>query len=211
MHKVQRPTWAMPLLVVLAALAAVAAAVRPAAGGPATRSAIPGTGCGGTLWRQMALNDADRHRVVLKPRTTTLAAIADLKAPRKIGRARTTTFQRHTWHVHAVIDRYRIATNGEIVLILFDIATGRTMNAYLPNPRCLTGKTTARQDIVAARKALTSHCRPATAKWQLLGISTEVTGVGFWNAARDTRGALPNGAELRPVTRFVIDSGCGVG
>ena len=76
------------------------------------------------------------------------------------------------------------------------------MNAYLPNPRCLTGKTTARQDIVAARKALTSHCRPATAKWQLLGISIEVTGVGFWNAARDTRGALPNGAELRPVTRL---------
>ena len=38
-----------------------------------------------------------------------------------------------------------------------------------------------------------------------------VAGVGFWNPRAVTRGALPTGAELRPLTNFKIVSGCGVG
>jgi hypothetical protein len=108
-----------------------------------------------------------------------------------------------------VIDRYRVASNGEIVLILYSIATAQYMNAYMPNPGCLSTHTRKRADILAARQLLVGHCPVVTPAWKLLGISVEVQGVGFWDSARNTRGALPNGAEIRPVTNLVIDSGCG--
>jgi hypothetical protein len=50
-----------------------------------------------------------------------------------------------------------------------------------------------------------------TAAWQLLGVTVDVAGVGFWNPSKRTRGALVNGAELRPLTNLRIVSGCGVG
>ena len=42
-------------------------------------------------------------------------------------------------------------------------------------------------------------------------ITVDLAGVGFWNPSRSTRGALANGAELRPVTNFKIVNGCGIG
>jgi hypothetical protein len=142
---------------------------------------------------------------------TTIASIAALKPPSRIVLARTTDFQRQAWHLRAVVDRYRIASNGEIILILFSIDTGQFMDAYLPNPHCLSNKSRARADMVAAREGFTSRCPGVTAAWQLLGVTVELDGVGFWNAVRTTRGALANGAELRPVTNLTIVTGCGVG
>lgn len=196
------------MFLVLAVLAAAAPLTRAA---PGRAEAAPGTWCGGVLWRQMAFSDPDRARVSLAPETTTIAAIARLSTPRKIALARRTSFQRRLWHLHAVVDRYRIATNGEIVLILFSIDSGQYMNAYMPNPNCLSHRTRERSAILAARKTFTSHCPHATTAWQLLGATVDVTGVGFWNPVHTTRGALANGAELRPVTSLTIDFGCGVG
>jgi hypothetical protein len=204
-HLQRRVRSALPLALVLALTAAPAAS----AARVAPRQA-PGRWCGGALWRQMVLSDSDAGKVDLQPATTTIAAIAKLTPPHRIWTERTTPFQRQAWHVHAVIDRYRIASNGEIALVLFSIESGTYMNAYLPNPRCLSAKTRARASIVAARQELTRRCPAATTAWQLLGISTEVTGIGFWNRVRTSRGALPNGAELRPVIDLKIDSGCGV-
>jgi hypothetical protein len=192
--------------------AALLTAVLFATPAGADREAVfPGTWCGGTLWRQMAFSDADRGRVDLQPQPTTIAEIGDLEPPARIGLARSTNFQRHVWSLHAVIDRYRIASNGEIVLILFSIDAGKYMNAYLPNPLCLGPRSRARAQIVAARDALKSRCPLAVPAWRLIGVTVDVEGVGFWNPARNTRGALPNGAELRPLTKLAIVSGCGVG
>jgi hypothetical protein len=65
--------------------------------------------------------------------------------------------------------------------------------------------------MVAAREQFTSHCATVTAAWQLVGVTVDVAGVGFWNPSKRTRGALRNGAELRPLTNLRIVSGCGVG
>jgi len=159
----------------------------------------------------MTLSDADRATVDLHGETTTIAELAKLAPPKRTVVARTTAFQRSVWRLHAVVDRYRIASNGEIVLILFSIDTGQHIDAYLPNPICLGGRARDRSGMVAARRQLTSHCAPVTAAWQLLGATVDVAGVGFWNPSRQTRGALPNGAELRPLTNLRIVSGCGVG
>lgn len=171
----------------------------------------PGRWCGGVRWRLMTLSDADRGRVHLDRIPTTIANLAAQTPPKRIGVRRTTGFQLVSWRMQVVIDRYRIASNGEIVLVLYDIPSGKYMDAYLPNPHCLGPRARDRTGMIAARKVFTDHCPHATAQWQLLGASVDISGVGFWNPVRSTRGALPNGAELRPLTNLSIVSGCGVG
>jgi hypothetical protein len=142
---------------------------------------------------------------------TSIADIAKLGAPAKAPASRTTPFQKQRWQVTAVVDQYRAASNGEIVLVLFDTGTSTYMDAYLSNPKCLTPSARGRGEIVAARNAFTSHCPAPQGTYQPLGATVQLTGVGFWNPAKTTKGALPNGAELRPVTGLTVLSGCGVG
>jgi hypothetical protein len=183
-----------------------------AAGVAATpeRPTVPGPACGGTPWRLLTLSDDGATRVQLPRTPTTIAEIAKLKPPARIGLTRSTDFQQHVWRLQVVVDRYRIASNGEIVLVLFSIDSAQYMNAYLANPHCLDKRTRDRTGLIAARRSFTSHCPQATASWQLLGVSVDIAGVGYWNSSTATRGALPNGAELRPLTNFKIVSGCGV-
>lgn len=171
----------------------------------------PGEWCGGVRWRLMTLSDPDRKRVHLDRIPTTIANLAEQSPPKVIGIRRSTGFQLVSWRMQVVIDRYRIASNGEIVLVLYDIPSGKYMDAYLPNPHCLGPRARDRTGMIAARKMFTDHCPHPTAQWQLLGASVDVSGVGFWNPVTTTRGALPNGAELRPLTNLSIVSGCGVG
>jgi hypothetical protein len=200
-------------ILALAALAAVvclpaATAGRAAHARPAKLQ--PGTWCGGTRWRLMTLSDSQRRLVDLHREPTSIATIAAQQAPRRAPATRSTTFQRQVWGLRTVVDRYRIASNGEIVLILYSIDSAQYMNAYLPNPHCLGRRARDRTGMISARKQLMSHCPQVTPQWQLLGATIDVAGVGFWNPTRTTRGALPNGAELRPVTNLRIVNGCGI-
>ena len=197
----------LALVAVLAALAGVSAS--PGSAKP--RSLHPGTWCGGTRWRTITFSDADRRTVSLVPRPAGIPTIATYRPPARIGGRRATAFERHLWSFEVIVDRYRIGSDGEIALVLYDIPSDRYMNAYLANPHCLSNGTRARSRIVAARRAFTSRCPRVTAAWQLLGITARIAGVGYWNPVRTTRGALPNGAELRPIVDFRIVSGCGSG
>ena len=199
------------LALALCTAAACAAAATAAPRAHLHRAESPGTWCGGTLWRLMTLSDPLRHTVDLHGAPTAIADIAKLRAPARIPRSRSTGFQRRVWHLRTVIDRYRIASNGEIVLVLYSIDSAQYMDAYLPSPQCLGPRARDRTGMISARKQLTSHCPTVTAAWQLLGATVELGGVGFWNPSRATRGALPNGAELRPVTNLKIVNGCGIG
>lgn len=200
------------LALAIAFLAATASLCATAAGSPAaTGRESPGTWCGGHLWRLMTLSDNDRANVNLHGVPTTIADISKLAPPQRIVAARTTAFQRQAWKLHAVIDRYRIASNGELILILFSIPTGQYMDVYLPNPVCLGERALDRTGMIAARRQFTSHCDAVTPAWQLLGVTVDVAGIGFWNPSKKTRGALQNGAELRPLTNLRVVSGCGVG
>jgi hypothetical protein len=196
-------------VLLLAVAAAFVVAVAPASPGPSGAPPTkPGPLCGGALWRLMTLSDARRTRVDFQPQSTSIADIAQLPPPAKIGPSRTTPFQLHRWTVAAVVDRYRMASNGEIVLILYSIESAQYVDVYLPNPHCLGANTRYRDGIVAARKDFVSRCPAATPQWQLLGATVRLTGIGFWNPSKATRGALPNGAELRPVTNVTIVNGC---
>lgn len=195
---------------VVAALTVVV--VAPASARHATRAArAPGTWCGGTLWRLMTLSDAQRWRVYPVPMPTTIPAIATLPAPKRIVAYRNSTaFEQHVWAMKVVIERYRLQSNGEIVFEIYDIPSSTYMNAYMPNPNCLSPtKTIGRTKILAARSAFLKACPTPTPAWQLLGATAQLAGVGFWNPVTTTPGALRNGAELRPITHLSLIQGCG--
>jgi hypothetical protein len=156
----------------------------------------------------MTLSDTGRASVKWPVVGTSIADVAKLPAPAKVPAARTTPFQKQQWQLTAVVDQYRMQSNGEIALVLFDTATSTYMDAYLPNPKCLSKSTRGRTGMIAARTAL-GRCPAPQAGWQPLGVTVQVDGVGFWNPLHTTKGALPTGAELRPVTGLTILSGCG--
>ena len=193
------------------ALVAAAACVLAATAASRPRHLAPGSWCGGTLWRLMTLSDPMRGTVDLHGTPTSIADIAKLDEPARAPQTRATPFQRHVWRMRTIVDRYRVASNGEIVLILFNIDSAQYMNAYLPNPHCLARNARDRTGMISARKQLTDHCPAPTPQWQLVGWTVDLGGVGFWNPTSVTRGALKNGAELRPVTNFRIINGCGIG
>jgi hypothetical protein len=203
MNESQRSRSAIAALV--AAVAAVAAFSAPAM----AHTSAPGTWCGGTEWRLMTMSDQDRSKVAWSPSQTSIGQIAKLASPARNPTRRSTGFQRRVWQLTAVIDRFRIASNGEIVLVLYDVPSAKYMNAYLPNPKCLSKQTRGRAEILAARKAITSDCQPVTKQWQFVGATVRLTGIGYWNPVRTTKGALPNGAELRPLIGFEPLQGCG--
>ena len=195
------------LLATLALAAVCAVAVTAPA--QARVDATPGPWCGGTLWKLMTLSDKGRSTVKWTPAATSVADIAKLVAPARTPSTRSTPFQKQVWQLTTVIDRYRVASNGEIVLVLFDIANSTYMDAYLPNPKCLSSSSRGRAEMLAARTAF-AKCPAPTAAWQQLGATVQLAGVGFWNPSKSTKGALPNGAELRPVTGLKLIAGCGV-
>lgn len=194
------------VLAAAAALAALTAAFAVPAG---AHVAVPGPQCGGTLWKLMTLSDTAKTAVHWTPAATSIADMAKLTAPAKITTARSSAFQKQVWTFTTVIQSYRMASNGEIVLQLFDVPSSTYMNAYLPSAQCLPAKARGRAQMLAARNGFLKQCPAPTVNWQPLGATADLTGVGFWNPVKTTAGALKNGAELRPLLSVSITQGCG--
>jgi hypothetical protein len=194
------------VLAAAAALAVLTAAFALPAG---AHVSAPGPQCGGTLWKLMTLSDTGKSAVHWMPAATSISDIAKLTAPKKITTARSTAFQKQVWKFTAVLQSYRVASNGEIVFQLFDTSTSTYMNAYLPSSACLPTTARGRAQVLATRNSFLSQCPAATGDWQPLGATADLTGVGFWNPVKTTAGALKNGAELRPLLSLSITQGCG--
>ena len=190
-----------------AALLAVVAAFASPAG---ARVDAPGPQCGGTLWKLMTLSDTAKKTVKWSAVASSIPTMSKLTAPAKITTARSNAFQKQVWSLsNVIIDRYRMASNGEIVLELFDIPSSTYMNAYLPAATCLPSTARGRAQMLAARDSFTKGCPAPTNDWQPLGATAQLTGVGFFNPVKTTLGASKNGAELRPLVGLSITQGCG--
>jgi hypothetical protein len=157
----------------------------------------------------MTLSDALASKVKWMPVPTNIPTIAALTVPRRYPPVRHTHFELQRWQVTLVIERYRLQSNGEIALELYDIPSSTYMSAYLPNPHCLSAQTRNRKAILSARRVFVRDCKLPPTYWWPLGASVRMTGVGYWNPLRTTLGALGNGAELRPITGLRIINGCG--
>jgi hypothetical protein len=162
--------------------------------------------CGGNLWRLKTLSDPQRGKVELNPQQTTIGAIQGRKGPGRVPSRRTTPFQLHTWELPAQVTSFRLDATGSIRLQLYD--HDAYLDAVIPSPNCLSGKTRDRTDIENAWHFFIARCGKATANWQSLGAILFVRGVGFWSGNRPLRGAAPNGAELHPVVGLRVVAGC---
>jgi hypothetical protein len=184
-------------------------AVFAAAVAAQTGAAAPGAQCGGTLWKLMTLAD-NGTAVNWNPQVTTVGEIAKLIAPSKITAARTTPFQKRVWKLNdVVIERYRLASSGELVLELYDVPSNTYMNAYVPGTSCMTSNPKLRKALIGARSGFLKHCPAPANEWKLLGAHAAIWGLGFWNPVKTTMGALKSGAELRPLVGLTITQGCG--
>jgi len=171
--------------------------------------AAPGPRCGGSLWKMITLADNGKS-VNWNPQVTTLGDIAKLVAPATITATRTTAFQKRVYKLDdAIIERYRLASDGELVLELYDIPSNTYMNAYIPSTSCMTTNAKLRKALIGARNGFMKRCPAPTTAWQMLGAHAVIFGVGFWNPVKTTLGALANGAELRPLVGLTITQGCG--
>ena len=108
----------------------------------------PGTWCGGTRWKLMTLSDTLASKVKWTPTPTSIPAIAELTIPQRYPTVRHTRFELQRWQVTLVIERDRLQSNGEIALELYDIPSSTYMNAYMPNPHCLSAQTRDRKAIL---------------------------------------------------------------
>lgn len=194
---------------VLAAAVAVAALIAAFAVPAGAHVTAPGPQCGGTLWKLMTLSDTGKSAVHWTPAATSVSDIAKLTAPKKITTARSSAFQKQVWNFTTVIQSWRLASNGELVFQLFDVATSTYMNAYMPSAACLSSTARGRAQMLATRNDFLKQCGAASGIWQPLGATASVSGVGFWNSVKTTAGALKNGAELRPLLSVNITQGCG--
>ena len=173
------------VLVAAAALAALTAAFALPAGAHVTRVAAPGPQCGGTLWKLMTLSDTGKSAVKWTPTPTTIPDIAKLTRAREDHDHARHAFQKQVWKVTAVIERYRMASNGEIVLELFDIPTSTYMDAYMPSPQCLPTKARGRAQMLAARNGFLKDCPAVTADWQMLGATADLIGCRLLEPGQD--------------------------
>jgi hypothetical protein len=162
--------------------------------------------CGGALWRLKTFSDLDRGKVDLDAQQTSIGAIRERKGPGRLPTRRVTAFQLHAWEVPGQVTSFKLDPTGAIRLQLYD--DGAYLDAVIPAPSCLSGKTRARADIAAAWHAFTAKCGRATPNWQSFGGILVVRGIGFWSGSHPLRGAAPNGAELHPVIGLRIVAGC---
>jgi len=184
MHR--RRLVAVALVALAAAVAARVAA--PAPNHPAGFSAA--LSCGVERWAVKTLKDRPR---LLPARTTTVASMTRLPAPRYLPARRRLTSERRVFRVVASVT---LKPEADLDYHLVLRSGGRTMIAEAPSGLCTSGATAARRkQMLSARKAVRECAR------------ARVVGVGFFDYRHGQTGVAPNGVELHPVLGFACLSG----
>jgi hypothetical protein len=138
-----RKVLAVAAVAILVAVGAYVGRQRPHAGEevdalPSRGIAPCGRHCGTGRWLVKTLSDPERNRVNLTPVTTTVAALAALPAPASFPEAaRLAPVEVTTYEVEAMLAGWHNAADGDIHLILVDLADQRaTLIAEIPSPEC---------------------------------------------------------------------------
>ncbi len=157
--------------------------------------------CGTEAWAVKTLSDSAAHLVDLQPIHTTVAALADLRAPGNLG-IRMPGAEMHVWRVRVRLLWQKLEGDSDVHLVVADIATGRTMIAELPSPACVGASAALRSRMATARLALARACGAPSTSFTRLSATATLDGVAFFDFSHGQRGAAPNEVELHPVLRF---------
>src|SRR3954447_16021439 len=142
--------------------------------------------CGTEAWAVKTLSDPAAKDVDLRPRGTTIAAPAALRAPASSG-SRLPGAEMRTWRIRARLLSQRLEADSDVHLVVADPKTGRTMIAELPSPDCVGATAGVAAQMALARSALARACgSPTTTFTRLSGIAT-IDGVAFFDFAHGQR------------------------
>ncbi len=166
-----------------------------------------GARCGHELWDLKTLSDPRLNLIYARPRLTSIIAINARQMPRRTPTLRSRGYERHVWRLVAQITNFKLARNGDILLVLFDKSD--YMIAKMPAAECVPSTARYRRATINTRHLFESRCGTATRRWQDLGAVVDLQGVGFWNFPHGQRGHARNYAELHPLTRIRFIAGCG--
>ena len=157
--------------------------------------------CGAEAWAVKTLSDSAAHEVDLRPRSTTIGALAALRAPGNIG-TRMPGAEMRTWRIRVRLLWQKLEGDSDVHLVVADLKTGRTMIAEIPSPACVAAAAGVAARFASARAALATSCGPPTTSFTRLSGTATIDGVAFFDFPHGQRGASSNQIELHPVLRF---------
>ena len=202
-------------LVVGGSAAAVALALAADPGRPQTPLGVSrATRCPGTFrWPVKTMTDpaARGSWASARPTVTTIHALVHRRdRPRRL--VATTPRQRGAERTIFRVRARLVAAqanasptgDGDIRLVIADPTTGESMVAAFPDPTCAPAShSPKRSQMSLARVSFIARCQfPPLGRYATLHGAATVTGVGFYAAKGNGRGAAPNGIELHPVLGF---------
>jgi hypothetical protein len=157
--------------------------------------------CGVEAWSVKTLSDSAAHEVDLRPRPTTVGALAALRPPGNIG-TRMPGAEMRTWRIRVRLLWQKLEADSDVHLVLADPRTGQTIIAELPSPGCVGAAAGVAAQMASARSALARACGPPATTFTRLSGTATIDGVAFFDFAHGQRGAAANEVELHPVLRF---------
>lgn len=151
------------------------------------------------------LSDSLASRVSDRPRQSTIAALRQLHAPRRLNARspRQRGPERTTYRVKARLVEMTLEKDGDVILVALDPKTKGKLAAEFPASGC-TRRASAkhRRLMSSARAALIAACGKPVSTGNEIGGSATITGVGFFEPGDGVPPEAPNRFELHPVVGF---------
>jgi hypothetical protein len=137
-------------------------------------------------------------------KTPTVAQLARIKRPAgiKTSTLRLSPVEQTIYTIKAKLLLCRREADGDIHLVLQDLATDSTIVAEIPNPTKVATTSPWRSLIAKARTAFTAQFHPTNARKDEGQMLITVRGVGFFDKRHDSEGAATNGLELHPILSY---------
>ena len=155
--------------------------------------------CGVEAWAVKTLSDPAAQQVDLRPRATTIAALAALRPPGNLG-TRMPGAEMRTWRIRVRLVLQKLEDDSDVHLVVADPKTHRTMIAELPSPGCVHAAAGVAAQMATARRALARACgAPTTSFTRLSGTATSAAEPSANRAFSLSGFKFSNGSTAMPV------------
>lgn len=154
--------------------------------------------CGTEAWAEKTLSDPGAVEVDYVPRSSSVHALRGLRPPGRLG-TRMPGAEMHAYRIHVRLVLQKLESDSDVHLVVADPATGQTMIAELPSPRCVGAAPGPAAKMRSARAALAAYCGAPTTRFTRLRGTATLTGIAFFDFEHGQRGHAPNLVELHPV------------